>query len=255
MIRCPVCQEALTLFNKSYQCCNHHTFDVAKQGYVNLLLHQKPAGDNLLMVKARRQVMASGVFNPLMEAVTSLVASINPKFVCDVGCGEGTFMRALPSHIPHKFGIDISKVAISEASKRDKQALYLVASNYHLPFFHQSMDCLVNIIAPHAEEEFSRVCSQTIVKVVPGRDHLKEMKMALYETVQYHDPKKVEFPGFYLKNETRIHYQALCHDPMTLIQMTPYFYTTPDLSSKPLTSPMLTTFDFIIYHYEREVTS
>ncbi len=48
--RCPLCQQALLLDEKSYRCENNHSFDQAKQGYVNLLpvqfKHSKEPGDN-----------------------------------------------------------------------------------------------------------------------------------------------------------------------------------------------------------------
>ena len=37
-LRCPLCHETVTIDDlKSIKCCNNHTFDFAKQGYVNML--------------------------------------------------------------------------------------------------------------------------------------------------------------------------------------------------------------------------
>ncbi|NON33455.1 rRNA (guanine-N1)-methyltransferase, partial [Klebsiella pneumoniae] len=33
---CPICQENLTLLETNFKCCNRHSFDLAKFGYVNL---------------------------------------------------------------------------------------------------------------------------------------------------------------------------------------------------------------------------
>mgnify|MGYP003057234303 CR=1 FL=1 len=36
MLICPVCKEKLIKENKTFRCVNNHSFDCAKQGYVNL---------------------------------------------------------------------------------------------------------------------------------------------------------------------------------------------------------------------------
>jgi len=225
---------------------------VAKQGYVNLLLNQTGSGDNIVMVKARQLVMSSGQFIPLQTCLSDLVASLEPTSILDAGCGEGYFTRQFIIATNNVVGIDISKHAISHAAKLDPHHLYIVASNYHLPLFDKSVDCLINIMAPHSEEEFSRVSARYIIKVVPNRLHLLEIKQALYDEVILHDAKEVNFPGFQLKKQTTLQYQTLCSDVATLIQMTPYCYTTFDLLSKIPDAPMMTTFDFVLYIYERE---
>ena len=44
ILTCPVCGEKLNIFGKTLKCDNNHSFDFAKQGYVNLLLTSK-SGD------------------------------------------------------------------------------------------------------------------------------------------------------------------------------------------------------------------
>lgn len=36
LLMCPVCRETLTLNERTWRCANSHSYDVAKQGYVNL---------------------------------------------------------------------------------------------------------------------------------------------------------------------------------------------------------------------------
>ena len=49
LLMCPVCREALTLNERTWRCANSHSYDVAKQGYVNLHVvqhkHSKNPGD------------------------------------------------------------------------------------------------------------------------------------------------------------------------------------------------------------------
>ena len=61
MYLCPLCQNPLLLHENRYQCLNNHSFDVAREGYVNLLPVQqknsKDPGDNKDMMLARRQFL------------------------------------------------------------------------------------------------------------------------------------------------------------------------------------------------------
>ena len=74
--RCPLCQQALLLNEKSYRCENNHSFDQAKQGYVNLLpvqfKHSKEPGDNKAMVQARRAFLDKGYYQPLLDNMLAL---------------------------------------------------------------------------------------------------------------------------------------------------------------------------------------
>ena len=67
---CPVCKEKLCIQNKSLVCSNNHTFDIAKSGYVNLLLSKQAGknvhGDNKLTVRARRDFLSKGYYSRLL---------------------------------------------------------------------------------------------------------------------------------------------------------------------------------------------
>ena len=66
MLICPVCKEKLIKGNKTFRCVNNHSFDCAKQGYVNLSRKQtKNHGDNALMVKARTDFLEKVTFNKM----------------------------------------------------------------------------------------------------------------------------------------------------------------------------------------------
>ena len=47
MLICPVCGDPLVLEEKTWQCRKGHRFDMAKEGYVNLLRTNK-SGDKML---------------------------------------------------------------------------------------------------------------------------------------------------------------------------------------------------------------
>jgi len=104
---CPVCDRALTRVERRLVCARGHSFDLARQGYVNLLVrgqrrsHQP--GDSAEMVAARRRFLATGAYDPLSDALAGVVAGAaraaaerspgRPATIVDVGCGEGHHTR------------------------------------------------------------------------------------------------------------------------------------------------------------------
>ena len=256
MIRCPICLEPLHQDKpkRCYACANRHSFDVAKEGYINLLRNQPDAGDNKQMIQARHAMMNTTLFQPLMNRLVELLTPYQLSSLLDAGCGEGTYLRTITSKLSlTAIGIDISKNAIRLAAKQDSKGLYLVASNYQLPLLDNSVDGIINIFAPHCEDEFIRVSKQLIMKVVPATHHLIEIKQQLYDEVVITQPKIVRFPHFSLIHEEELEYSMFCTDIATLIQMTPFYYTTDDKRLQLTTNEMDITLHFHLYCYVREV--
>jgi len=71
--KCPVCDRQLLLSGKSYVCDNKHTFDIAKEEYVNLLLpnekSSKEPGDSKEAMFSRRAFLE----NPNFSALSPLI--------------------------------------------------------------------------------------------------------------------------------------------------------------------------------------
>ena len=89
MFICPVCKNELNKAGKSFICSNGHCFDMAKSGYVNLLLKSTGGnhGDNKLMVSARRDFRqddfmfrANLIANPFMSNDPKLCRYDNRNF-------------------------------------------------------------------------------------------------------------------------------------------------------------------------------
>ena len=61
---CPICGEQLHIRDKSCLCPNRHSFDIARQGYVNLLTvqqkHSLNPGDTREQVLSRRTFLEAG---------------------------------------------------------------------------------------------------------------------------------------------------------------------------------------------------
>jgi len=74
---CPVCSSPLSRAGRSYSCAGKHSYDISKEGYVNLLLaNQKQSrepGDSKEMLDARRSFLNKGYYKPLARSAASII--------------------------------------------------------------------------------------------------------------------------------------------------------------------------------------
>lgn len=240
MYRCPLCQHSLERHGQQWRCDLGHSFDIAKQGYVNLLPVQnkrsKSPGDNADMMQARRNFLNAGYYQALSDQLNQLfidyVATYSTPDVLDLGCGEGYYTARLQSALNTKtsaqiWGLDISKEAVRYAAKRDKNIQFCVASAYDLPFPDQSFDGLMRIYAPSLASEIGRVTRPGgwLITVQPAADHLIELKQAIYRQPQAHDETPESVQGFTLIKQHKLSYQMTLDnetDRLNLINMTPF---------------------------------
>jgi 23S rRNA (guanine745-N1)-methyltransferase len=186
---CPVCHEPLTLQDKSFRCEANHTFDLAREGYVNLLVGKRPKiqGDDKAMLLARRQFLQAGHYQPLMhflgEQVMELAEGKRPFTLLDSGCGDGSYLQHLIHHFPEPtvcpIGIDIAKDAARMAAKLNKQAHIAVADIYRfVPVATNSVDLVVNVFAPRHGEEYGRILKPGghLLIIIPQNSHLATLR-------------------------------------------------------------------------------
>ena len=206
MVICPLCEKPLNRNDKNWCCENGHSFDIARQGYVNLLTvqqkHSLNPGDTREMVLARRQFLEAGYYLPIGETLKKLVSQHAPDAQCvlDVGCGEGYYLTHLP-HIPQRVGIDISKEAVRCAAAKYKDNLWFTATASHLPFENGSFDCLLSMFALTMEEEYHRVLKPggLFLQVLAGKNHLTGLKKIIYPTLTEKEKNlQPELTGFTL---------------------------------------------------------
>jgi 23S rRNA (guanine745-N1)-methyltransferase len=194
---CPHCQQRLCWSpdERSLACPEHHQFDRAKEGYVNLLpsnrKRSKQPGDDRTMVAARRRVLDAGFYEPLAKGVQALLAEISGiDTVVDIGCGEGYYTAAIADSLPKAkvFGIDIAKEAVRLAAKRHGRLHFAVASAFNVPLAADSVDLATSVFAPVAGDELRRllVAGGYYLKVVPGPRHLWSLRQRLYTNPQPH---------------------------------------------------------------------
>jgi 23S rRNA (guanine745-N1)-methyltransferase len=94
----------------------------------------------------------------------------------------------------------------------------------------ESLDAVVSVFAPVAEEEFSRVLKPGGILVLAGAgpEHLLSMKKVLYDTPYLNEPRADVPERMTLLEHRRIRYVAQLDSEMlgNLFAMTPYAYRT-----------------------------
>jgi 23S rRNA (guanine745-N1)-methyltransferase len=100
---CPLCHAPLTRSEQSFSCPQRHQFDIAKEGYVNLLPVQhkrsRDPGDSAEMMQARRAFLDAGHYQPLRDAIAlqlQMRLSAQQRQYWILAVGKGTTLSPLP---------------------------------------------------------------------------------------------------------------------------------------------------------------
>ncbi|AIG43925.1 TPA: methyltransferase domain-containing protein [Streptococcus suis] len=179
---CPHCGQALGLELNSLRCPNRHTFDIAKQGYVNLAPQVKQSANyHKSSFENRQAFLEAGYYDHLYEALERKIAELGLRSVLDIGCGEGFYSRKLAEKMDLDIlAFDISKDSILLAAKSDrtKSVKWFVSDLTKLPIQDKTIDGILDIFSPANYQEFARVLKAggAILKLVPGPNHLKELR-------------------------------------------------------------------------------
>jgi len=273
---CPACGEPLPRVDRTFRCVNGHAFDVAKEGYVNLLLAQhrrsKDPGYSKEMIAGRRQFFEAGHYRPLADGVADVIISSLPdipeRVVLDAGCGEGYYLRRLRARLADQrqdagtilTGLDISKHGIRVAARRDPLGLYAVASSYRMPVLPSRIDVLLTHFSPLSGEDFRRVVAPGGVMLVggPGEGHLFSFKELLYDTPAHHEPADTlaHIPGFEPIGTHRIQYKLALRGPgqvANLLLMTPFYWSVDQETQARLAhlDALDTEVDVVVHAYRR----
>lgn len=251
MLKCPVCHEELKLENKSYVCKNHHCFDVAKQGYVNLSRKQKKdKGDNSLMVQARTAFLEKNYYDFMRQYVKNQVQNLSIHELLDTGCGQGYYTQEFSKVVDKMMAMDLSKSAIQYASGHDKTSQYFIGSIFDIPLFDESVDGVVSIFVPNAKNEIHRILKLNgyWIQVGPGPSHCWELKEVLYERVRENPKADTEMDGFKCIQQECISQKKEVDDVNSLLEMTPYLYKSPKEGLKRVKEldSLEVTFEFVV---------
>lgn len=264
VLKCPVCSLDLIKNGKCLKCNNNHSFDIAKEGYVNLLSAHKSGdnvGDNKEMARFRRDFLNKGYYSTLANAVGECLEKYTKEsdIVLDICCGEGYYTEQLTKKYNREYyGFDISKNMVRLAAKRKCGADFFVANISSIPVKSESVDFAFHLFAPFHCEEFSRILSRdgVIVTAIPGKEHLYELKEVLYDKPYFNDEKLPQAGELKLVEKLRAKTKidlTSNEDIMSLFRMTPYFYHTPSKGINRLEEykNLTTTIDFVLLVYKR----
>ena len=266
---CPICDQALRACNsgKTLHCSSGHSYDIAKQGYVNLMLsHKKKSkspGDSAEMVLARQAFLNKGYYEPFagflidcLRQDLDLSESSSGTYYLDIGCGEGYYTQRIHEHIfssnesPSETttsfkrlstGVDISTPAIKAASRRSKTVQWVVASAKSLPVPANSCDLISVLFCRVDLNEALRALKPGghLLVASTGQEHLIEMREKLYDEVK----ESSAFPapqiesGFEVHSHRQFHHLFTLRDAETLQQllmMTPHFWRTKENQKQKL---------------------
>jgi 23S rRNA (guanine745-N1)-methyltransferase len=192
LLRCPVCRLDLTVAAGALVCPRRHAFDLAREGYVNLLRGWKhrPAngGDGPAQLEHRQAFLDAGYFGAIALAIAGHVQHDGNKpeggcwHVLDCGFGTGHHLAKLEAALSLPvvgLGLDISKDAARRAARRWPRLGFAVADLWaEWPVKDATVDLVTSIFAPRNFPETARVLRRGgwIAVAYPGPEHLRELR-------------------------------------------------------------------------------
>ena len=258
---CPVCGGALRMGDKSAACAKGHSFDRAKEGYVNLLRTSKRGdrlGDDKASARSRQEFLNRGYYALLRDTLTTLLRE-RPGTLLDICCGEGYYTAALGQlDGVEAYGFDLSREMVRLAAKRGG-ATYFVANLAAIPVADGSVDTAAHLFAPFHEAEFSRVLrlGVRLYTVVPGARHLFALKERLDDAPYLNDEQLPETTALRRVDVQKVSGRVVletAEDVEAVFRMTPYYFHTSERDKEKLrgVARLETEIEFVIGVYEKE---
>lgn len=244
--RCPICQSQMKVIDlKSIVCANKHTFDFAKQGYINMLHHGVKTQYDKALFQARRDIIIeSDLYRVLHEQISEVmkenVVELNKHaIILDADSGEGSHLHRILEGIKTSgltgMGLDISKEGIRLAASNYKNTIWLVGDLANIPIENHALKVILNILSPANYQEFKRILVQDglVIKVVPGPDYLKELREVLFGNTEKEAYENSEIVAlfnthFHSTNRKHVKYKKYLSrtELMNLVRMSPLSWNT-----------------------------
>ena len=232
---CPICEKPLCREEHSLVCPKNHSFDIARQGYVNLLpvqrRHSAHPGDTKEQVASRREFLEGGYYTPIADALIAAAQTYGAAGpILDVGCGEGYYSTRLARAMGAELtGLDISKDAVRYAAGKYKDAGWLCATAARIPVEDGGAGLVTSLFAITLPEEFHRVLGENglFFQVLVAQDHLLGLKKIIYDELVFRDKDTVpELAGFTLLESVPIRFTFTVEGAQVqnLFAMTPHLF-------------------------------
>jgi 23S rRNA (guanine745-N1)-methyltransferase len=182
LLRCPHCHRPLARDERTWRCDEGHTFDVARQGYVNLAAGRAVhGGDTARMLDARTSVLEAGHLDVVTDAVTAACDGLPPGALVEVGAGPAHHLARVRRRLGPRRGValDVSAAAAKRAARVDPRWITAVVADAWgpWPLLDGVAAAVLVIFAPRNHSEAARVLvpDGRVVVVTPARDHLAEL--------------------------------------------------------------------------------
>ena len=188
LLRCPLCKSGFTAAAGAFVCQNRHSFDLAREGYANLLRsgRRRPAsgGDGPTQLRYRAEFLGAGHLNAVGATVAQHIErSVHgAAHVLDAGSGAGHHLARLTATMTGPvigLGLDISKHAVRYAARHWPTLAFAVADLWgEWPVHDAAADLVVSIFAPKNFPEMARVLRHggRLALAYPGPEHMIELR-------------------------------------------------------------------------------
>lgn len=222
---CPICGKKIRFHAGSLVCKKEHCFDISAKGYVNMLGATRPLkGYDKQFFKSRGEFFAKGYYAHILDAIIKKVSEIKAAadgsepatqlVLVDAGCGEGYYSSALAGRIEglQIIAFDIAADAIVCAAKSKENVAWTIADVTNIPVKDGICDILLDVFTPASYKEFGRILKKGgyILKVIPGSNHLKELRKAAREQL-----KNKDYSGDDVSDYFEQHYDILSQETLT----------------------------------------
>ncbi|WP_405058149.1 methyltransferase domain-containing protein [Kribbella sp. NBC_01505] len=184
VLRCPVCADALALTDRTARCAQGHAYDLAKQGYLNLLPSASNGieGDSAGMIGARTVFLGGGHYAPIRDALILRAAEYlqpdSDELVVEVGAGTGYYLAGVTGASRRGLALDVSRYAARRAAKVDPRIGSVVCDAWReLPVVDGAAQVVLNVFAPRNAAEMARILRPggALLVVTPNPEHLAEL--------------------------------------------------------------------------------
>jgi 23S rRNA (guanine745-N1)-methyltransferase len=180
VLRCSVCGDGLGLSERTARCDRGHAFDLAKQGYLNLLPSASNGidGDSAEMVDARAEFLGRGWYAPIREALVDSLPKVEEGLAVEVGAGTAYYLAGVVDAGWRGIAVDVSRYAARRAAKVDPGIGSVIGDAWReLPVRDGVADVVLDVFAPRNAGEMARVLAPggTLLVVTPNQQHLGEL--------------------------------------------------------------------------------
>ena len=218
VLRCPHCAASIKIDARVAKCDAGHSFDIARQGYVNFLTNHTfiKNADSAAMVEARQKMHARPFFQNLAQQIAhvceGLCRDISVPVIIEPGGGTGFYAHAATQVVGSAVAVsfDISVHAAKVCARQSNRIAAVVADVWQpWPIGEDSADIVLSVFSPRNFAETERVLNSggALIVVAPEDHHLVELRSRFNALNIQHDKSETisALLGNFTKMEQFVH--------------------------------------------------